>query len=138
MDLYKLVYFEAEQSFQSGGPLQGLLFWRWNAIKNVDLGTSGVPGTSAQTVDTDSPTFQQAGFDAPASHCNKTHVASVAIAPGSGTAAQACKMGPRACNACLSLLYALHSAAAGPGSRLASCLLRTPPCLLKANGMLCR
>ena len=58
-DLYKLVYFEAEQSFQAGGPLQGLLFWRWNAVQNVDLGTTGVPGSSAQTVDTDSSTFQQ-------------------------------------------------------------------------------
>ena len=65
LDFYKLVYFEAESSFQEGGPLQGLLFWRWNAVQNVDLGTSGVPGSSAQTVNTDSPTFQQVPVPCP-------------------------------------------------------------------------
>ena len=25
---YKLIYFEVQQSFMNGGPLQGVLFWR--------------------------------------------------------------------------------------------------------------
>ncbi|KAK9792495.1 hypothetical protein WJX73_008718 [Symbiochloris irregularis] len=54
---YKLIYSLVESSIDDGGPLKGILFWRWDQVMNVDLGTTGSPGTDADTLDSNAPAF---------------------------------------------------------------------------------